>query len=142
MSTYSLYRRIVLSEGFLYIVTLQPYLISHFISFSFCLIFYPYPNWITFYLVFSFGQQLLWWEGLFPFALWKCPPIILDKMLLFKMPFFKEGILNRSILSSGIWGHFWERKCEMPFCSFKNALLYSLIKCYYLKCPFRKGHFE
>ena len=27
----------------------------------------------------------------------------------------------------------------MPFCSFKNALLYSLTKCSYSKCPFEKG---
>ena len=29
----------------------------------------PYPDWVTYHLVFSFGQHLLWWEGLFPFAL-------------------------------------------------------------------------
>ena len=31
---------------------------------------------------------------------------------------------------------------EMPFCPFKNALLYPLTKCPHSKCPFLKGHFE
>ena len=31
---------------------------------------------------------------------------------------------------------------ELPFCAFKNALLYPLSKCPYLKCPLLKGHFE
>ena len=48
--------------------------------------------------------------------------------------------MNKIILSSGVGGHFWENKCEMPFWLFKNNLLYSLIKCSYWKCPFEKGH--
>ena len=31
--------------------------------FHFVEIFNPYPDWVTFYLVFSFGQHLLWWGG-------------------------------------------------------------------------------
>ena len=64
--------------------------------FHFVDIFNSYPDWIIFYLVFSFGQHLLWWEVLFPFALWKCPPILLDKMLLFKMPFSKRALWIRA----------------------------------------------
>ena len=42
--------------------------------FNFVEIFNPYPNLVTFYLVLLFGQHLLWWEGLLPFALGKMPP--------------------------------------------------------------------
>ena len=48
------------------------YIQFHFI-FILLKFFNPHPDWVIFYLVFSFGQHLLWWEGLFPFALWKMP---------------------------------------------------------------------
>ena len=107
--------RIVLSEGFLYIVTLQPYVISHFISFKFFWIFNPYPDWVTYYLVFSFGQHLLWWEGLFPFALWKMSSYNPWQNALIQNALFKKGIMNKSILSSGIGGHFERANVKCPF---------------------------
>ena len=45
------------------------------ISFSFCWNFNPYPDWVTFYSVFSFGPHLLWWKGILPFGLWKMPSL-------------------------------------------------------------------
>ena len=97
-------------------------------NFHFVEIFNPYPDWVTFHLVFSFGQHLLFSE--------KCPPMTLDKILLFKMPFSKRAIKLRAFLSSGI-GWDFERanvKChfarsKVPFyisweiALFQNALL-------------------
>ena len=95
-----------LSEGFLYIDILQPYVISISFHFHFVEIFNPHPDWVTFYLVFSFGQHLLCWEGLFPFALWTMPSFNPWQNGLIQNALFKKGILNKSIFSSGIRGHF------------------------------------
>ena len=103
-------------------------------------IFNPYPDWVTFEYVFSFGQHLLWWEGLFPFALWKMPSYNPWQNALIQNTLFKKGIINKSILSSGIGGHY-ERangKCaftlsKMPLCIpwetalIQNALLRKII---------------
>ena len=99
--------------------------------FHFVEIFNPHPDWVTFYLVFSFGQHLLWWEGLFPFALWTMPSFNPWQNALIQNSLFKKGIMNKSIFSSGIRGHF-ERanvKCtfalsKMPFyIPWQNALI-------------------
>ena len=102
---------------------------------SFCFhfvdIFYPYPDWGTFYLVFSFGQHQLWWEGVFPFALWKMPTLNPLKNDPTQNALFKKAIMNKSIFSSGIGGHFERANVKfsfalskMPFyIPWKNALI-------------------
>ena len=57
--------RIVLFEGFLYIVTYNHMLYPISFHFHFGEFYNPYTDWVPFYLVFSFGQHLLWREGLF-----------------------------------------------------------------------------
>ena len=83
--------------------------------FHFVEIFNPHPDWVTFYLVFSFGQHLLWWEGLFPFALWKMPSYNPWQNALIQNALFKKGIMNKSIFSSGIRGHFERANVKCPF---------------------------
>ena len=60
--------------------------------FHFVEIFDSYPNWVTFYWVFSFGQHLLRWKGLLPFALWKMPSYNHLQNALIKMPFSKRAL--------------------------------------------------
>ena len=84
----------------------------------------------------------------------------MDKFQFMKTIFFEKGLLVRTFCHldnqcNVLWAAFcdscnvfkwsrrafWESKCEhCEICSFKNALLYSLIKCSYSKCPFKKGH--
>ena len=82
--------------------------------FHFFEIFNPYPDWVIFYLVFSFGQHLLWWEGLRPFALWKMLSYNPLQNALIQNSLFKKGIMNKSILSSSI-GHFKRANMKFPF---------------------------
>ena len=86
-------------------------------DFHFVEIFNPYPNWVTFYLGFSFGQHLLWWEGLLPFALLKMPSYNPLQNAL-----FKKGIMNKSILSSSKEGHFKRANVKRPFALSKIPL--------------------
>ena len=84
-------------------------------DFHFVEIFYPYPNWVIFCLVFSFGQHLLWWEGILPFALWKMPSYNPLQNALIQNALFKKGIINKSILSSSKEGHFKRANVKCPF---------------------------
>ena len=85
------------------------------ISFYFVECFDPYHHWVTFFLVFSFGNHLLWWEGLIPFALWKMPFYNPWQNALIQNSLFKKGTMNRSNLSSGIGGHFERANVKCPF---------------------------
>ena len=94
-------------------------------------IFNPYPDWETFFFVFPFGQHLVWWEGLFPLALWKMPFYNALQNALFQNSLFKKGIMNKSILSNGIGVHFWRAnvKCSLAlkkipsYIPWQNALI-------------------
>ena len=70
-------------------------------------------------MVFSFGQHLLWWEGLFPFALWTMPSFNPGQNALIQNALFKKGILNKSIFLSGIRGHFERANVKYPFALLK-----------------------
>ena len=106
--------------------------------FNFFLIFNPYPDWVTFYLVFSFGQHLLWWEGLLPIALWKMPSHNPLQNALIKNALFKRGIMNKSILSSSIGGQIGEQMWN-ALLLFQKCPSVFLDQMLLLKCPFKKG---
>ena len=122
---------------------LQPYAISFFISFSFCWIFIFIPT----------GSRFIWYSHLvstccgarvyFHLLSKKFPHIILEKLLLFKIPFSKRALWIRVFCQVAYEGILRKQMWNAVF-SFKNALLYSLTKCPYSKCPFKtkKRHFK
>ena len=111
------------------------------LHFHFVEIFNPYPDWVTFYLVFSFGQHLLGWEGLLPFALWKLPSYNPLQNALIQNALFKKDIINKSLLSSSIGGHFKRAKLKCPFALEKMPFYIPWQNALIEKFPFKKGHF-
>ena len=150
-------------DCFVWRFSLHGYLYNHmlypisFNSFFFFDILNPYTKWITFYLVFSIVQHLLWWVY-FHLLSEKYPPIILDKMLLFKIHFSKRAFWIRAFFQVVLEGIWWEKmwnalllyqKCpsiflEIFFIFFLFIYFFYLFIYFYFysKCPFNKGHFE
>ena len=122
-----------MSEGFLNKVTLQPF---HFIS---CNYFFKSLSWLGNILV-----GLLIWSA--PAVVGRSISICSIKIpsynALIQNTLFKKGIMNKSILSSVIGGHFERAKVKCPFLFQKCPSIF-LDKVLLFQIPFfLKGHFD
>ena len=85
------------------------------------------------------GFCLFGGNALLPFQ--KCPPISLDKMPLFRIPFLK-GHFEKEHFVKEYRRAFLKEKKGISHLLSQNVLLYNFTKCSYSNCPSLKGHFE